>query len=232
MQRALVISKDRFNDLKKLARAAVADERSHLAARHKADAATLRATRSTAEFGKALYAFTLDYAANPALVDAKLKEVGATVKSTTSVYQRIARLAFDDVRDDNGAVQRSQVQKYGELIELAHLANATAAEFASAIEVSMTRVRERFGYSGPKNKDEKLELGKSIATDITGSDAKTVIEVELRGTRNLPFIQLVYFGGRGAPSGWQFFATRSSVTEIRVSVAPMADAAHPPVICR
>src|SRR5690606_16105556 len=109
---APTISKDLVNELKSLAVAANSDDASFAAAHEKFVAAGNRLSSSSSSFAVALYEFALRYADQPALVDAQLQGLAITFKGA-SVYQRISRLAFDDVPEKETDAFRQKTWRYG-----------------------------------------------------------------------------------------------------------------------
>jgi hypothetical protein len=165
-ERALVISKDLVNELKRLAALASKDDDALEDARKRYLRAGTAVVSSSSTFAVALYDFALRYADQPDLVDAKLDELGIQYKRTSSVYVKIARLAFDDVRDEKGEVSRTRVSRYASIIEAAHTAGQTAHDFREIIERGVTQALRKLRNFGKAPESDAIELGREIASSL------------------------------------------------------------------
>lgn len=167
-QRALVISRDLVTELKRLAALASKDDEALEDARKRYVRAGTAVVSSSSTFAIALYDFALRYADRPDLVDAKLDELGIQFKRTSSVYVKISRLAFDDVRDANGEVSRTRVSRYASIIEAAHTAGQTADDFRAIIERGVTQALRKLRNFGKAPESDAIELGREIASGLVG----------------------------------------------------------------
>ena len=160
MAKALVISKDVLNELKRLALVMDKDIASLEKAQRQYVQASGRIANSTAEFASALYRFALEYADEPALIHAKVAEASITTKLSSSVYYKIARLAFDDGKGDASQVNLAQVSKYGSLIQAAHTAKMSADDFAERVGVSIDHLLKKLLPNGSADAVDKIDLGR------------------------------------------------------------------------
>jgi hypothetical protein len=167
-QQALVISKDLVNELKRLAVLASKDDVALEEARMRYVRAGEGAVSTSSTFAIALYDFALRYADQPRLVEAKLDEMGIQYKRSSSVYVKIARLAFDDTRDSKGEVSRTRVSRYASIIEAAHAAGRTADEFKKSVERGITQALRKLRDFGKAKDDSSIELGREIASSLVG----------------------------------------------------------------
>jgi hypothetical protein len=167
-QRALVISKDLVNELKSLAVLESKDDASFEGARQRYEKTGQKLVSSSANLAIALYNFVLRYADQPTLVDDKLNELEIQFKNTSSVYVKIARLAFDDVRDENGDVSRTRVSRYAQIIESAHTEGMSAATFQKVVERGVTQALRRFKRPMQSTNKDALEQGLEIVRELAG----------------------------------------------------------------
>lgn len=167
-QPALVISKDIVTELKRLASLASKDDIAFEQARIKYEKSGQTLVSSSSALAVALYDFSLRYASQPDLVDAKLHELGIQFKSTSSVYVKIARLAFDDVRDENGEVSRTRVSRYAGIIEAAHASGLTTEQFTKTVERGVTQAMRRFNSATKQVETDAIENGRALASELVG----------------------------------------------------------------
>lgn len=167
-QEALVISRDLVRELNRLAVVASKDDDALEDARKRFVRAGTAVVSSGSTFAVALYDFALRYADKSDLLDAKLDELGIQFKRTSSVYVKISRLAFNDVRDENGEVSRTRVSRYASIIEAAHTAGQTAEQFRAIIERGVTQALRRLRSFGQAPASDAIELGREIASELVG----------------------------------------------------------------
>lgn len=178
-QRALVISRDLVNELKRLAVLASKGDEDLEKARKRYLRAGEAVVSTSSQFAIALYDFALRYADQPKLIDAKLDELGIQYKRTSSVYVKISRLAFDDARDSNGEVSRTRVSRYASIIEAAHSAGRTADEFKKSIERGVTQALRKLRDFGKAAEDNTVELGREIASSLIGKRTFAIDQIPL-----------------------------------------------------
>jgi len=159
-QRALVISKDLVNELKSLAVLESKDDASFESARQRYEKTGQKLVSSSANLAIALYNFVLRYADQPTLVDDKLNELEIQFKNTSSVYVKIARLAFDDVRDENGNVSRTRVSRYASVIEAAHTQGLSSGVFKKTLEGGVTQALRKFARPSKSNVHDAVVVSK------------------------------------------------------------------------
>lgn len=162
LAQALVISKDLVNELRKLAIVAEKDEANFRTARDRYVRATNSTLKSSGVFAIALYDFALRYAEQQDLVDAELARLNIKVKSSSSVYYRIARLAFDDPSGED--VNLPQASKYGQLIEDAHKLGKSHDDFVKLVSAGIENARKKL--APVSDADMKLQLGRSVASSL------------------------------------------------------------------
>ena len=127
----------------------------------------LKATiSSSAELAIALYNFALRYAEQPGLINAKLKELGIQSKRDTSVYGKIARLAFDDLSDPDAQVSHPRISRYAQLIEAAHNGGMSADDFKKLVAIGVTKARERLLGAPQQPSNDVLEQGRGIVSGL------------------------------------------------------------------
>lgn len=176
---ALIISKDIVNELKRLAVLASKDDEALEDARKRYVRAGEAVVSTSSAFAIALYDFALRYADQPELVDAKLDELGIQYKRTSSVYVKISRLAFDDVRDSKGEVSRTRVSRYASIIEAAHVAGQTADDFKKSVERGVTQALRKLRDFGKAAEDNSVELGREIASSLIGKRTFAIDQIPL-----------------------------------------------------
>lgn len=167
-QRALAISKDIVNELKRLAVLASKDDSFFDEARLQYERAGQMLVSSSSKLAVALYDFTLRYADQENLVEAKLTEHGVQFKRTSSVYVKIARLAFDDVKDEKGEVSRTRVSRYASIIQSAHAKGYTAAQFKKSVENGVTQALRKFSSADRAVSNDAVALGRELASSLAG----------------------------------------------------------------
>lgn len=167
-QRALVIAKDLVNELKRLALLASKDDSAFEKARQQYEQAGQTLVSSSSSFAVALYDFALRYAGQPDLVEAKLHELGIQFKRSSTVYVKIARLAFDDTRDEKGEVSRTRVSRYAGIIEAAHAQGLTSVQFKKAVERGVTQAMRKFNTPSQKPAFDAVELGRELVSALAG----------------------------------------------------------------
>ena len=158
----LVISKDLVNELRRLAGVAEKDQTNFQSTRDKYVRATNTTLKSSGVFAIALYDFALRYSTQPALIDAELVKLNIKVKPSSSVYYRIARLAFDDPSGED--VNLPQASKYGQLIEQAHKLGKLHDEFVKLVSAGIDNARKKL--APVSDADVKLQLGRSVASSL------------------------------------------------------------------
>lgn len=171
----LSVSKDLINELWRLAREAQKDTDTYEKAHRQLVTATGRSAASTANFATALYDFTLRHADQTKLIAEQLNALKIKVKSTSSVYYCISRLAFANEIPADSDVSLSQVTKYADLIEAAHSRAATAEEFARHAEVGIARVLQAFAPKSSPEIERKVELGRDL---VKGHFASQEVELD------------------------------------------------------
>jgi hypothetical protein len=157
---APAISKDLVTKLRQLAAGALADETNYEKAKSSYQKAAGRAATSTSEFALALYEFALKFAPFAGVVDAKLAEMNLKYASS-SIYYRIARLAFDGT---NEAV-RVSVGRYGKLIEEAAAQNYSADDFRREAEKGIDAFKKKLGIIAQPKLD-LIDLGRKKASQL------------------------------------------------------------------
>ena len=175
MSKVLVIPKDVLNELRRLAVEAERNAELHETARKRYLQAGSDDIATSAQLAMLLYDFTLKFASNPALITAKLKELGLQHKSDTSVYYHICRLAFADVDEaDTGRMSR-----YAKVIADAHSRGMTAAEFKKSISSGITNALNRLGASAGLPPSKVTELGRNAASEYLSKQEYTLGRVDL-----------------------------------------------------
>lgn len=164
----LVVSKDLVTELQRLALAANENETAYEAAKQRYIRAATDALSSASQFAIALYNFTLEFANTPKLIEDKLTELGLQFKSTSSVFNHIARLAFKNIEEGNA--KRTRIHRYATLIERAHQQGLNSKEFKKLVTNGL-RNAERKLFSEPAAKDTKaLKKARDIASKFINEE--------------------------------------------------------------
>lgn len=168
LNQIVTIPKDILNRLQKLAVDVETNERRYAKAQQVYHAATAEAAGSSVEFANELYDFVLKYQPLPDLIDQRLEELNLKTKASTSIYHRIARLAFAGV--DKGAEARSQISKYGSLMQEAHAKGMTLARFKDLTSVSLARLISELDIHLSPDAKAKVKTGRELASQLLGEE--------------------------------------------------------------
>lgn len=173
----LVVSKDLVKELQRLAIAADVDESDFEEAKRRYERAATQALSSASQFAIRLYDFTLKFADTPQLISEKLKELGRQIKSTSTVYNNISRLAFDGLEE--GGAKRTRISRYATLIEKAHKQDMSVTDFKKLVESGLKNA-ERKLFAEPEIKDTRvLKKARDIASKLINNDTYELTGVTL-----------------------------------------------------
>jgi hypothetical protein len=164
----LVVSKDLVKELQRLALAANENETAYEVAKQRYIRAATDALSSASQFAIALYEFTLEFADTPKLIEDKLTELGLQFKSTSSVFNHIARLAFKNIEEGNA--KRTRTHRYATLIERAHQRGLSSKDFKTLVANGL-RNAERKLFAEPVAKDTRaLKKARDIASKFINEE--------------------------------------------------------------
>ena len=164
----LVVPKDLVKELQRLAYEASENEDAFEVAKQRYIRATTDALSSASQFAIALYKFTLEFISTPQLIEDKLTELGLQFKSTSSIFNHITRLAFQNIEEGNA--KRTRIHRYAGLIEKAHKRGMDAKEFQKLVENGLSNAeRKLFAETGTKD-TKALKKARDIASKFMNGE--------------------------------------------------------------